>query len=99
MTHLQLVPHPGKSGQGLRARTWRQQLTQGSWGNAAYWLVLGLAQPAFLWNPESRPRDGTTHSRLGLSLIRQYLTDLSTASLTEAYFFHCQINPAYVKSI
>ena len=65
MTHLQLVRHPGKSGQGLRARTWRQQLTQGSWGNAAYWLVLRLAQPAFLWNPESLPRDGTTHSRLG----------------------------------
>jgi hypothetical protein len=37
---LWLVHHPGASGQELKTRTWRQEVMQNSWRNAAYWLAL-----------------------------------------------------------
>lgn len=63
-----LVHHPGKSGQEIKAGTWRQDLKQEPWT----WL----AQYAFIHNPGSW--GGTTHSPTSIIIQQNDLTDLPT---------------------
>lgn len=46
----------------LKAETWGQELKQGPWRAAAFWLVFYGPQPAFLQNP-SPPSQGWCHSQ------------------------------------
>ena len=44
------------------AETWRQELMQGPWRRAAYWLVpYGLLSLLSYRTQDCQPRDGTTH--------------------------------------
>ena len=48
-----------------RAGTWRQELTQRPWRDAAYWLVSpGLLSLLSYRTQDYQPRDGPTHNRL-----------------------------------
>jgi hypothetical protein len=49
-----------------RVGTWRQELMQRSWRDAAYWLASpGLLSLLSYRTQDFQPRDGTTHNRLG----------------------------------
>jgi hypothetical protein len=49
-----------------RAGTWRQELMQRPWRDAAYWLASsGLLRLISYRTQDYQPRDGTTHNGLG----------------------------------
>lgn len=58
---LALAHHEGKSGQGIKAETWRQELTQGPWRDVLTDLLSLLPYTAL-----NQPlRGSTTHRRPG----------------------------------
>ena len=83
-----------------RAGTWKQELMQRPWRDAAYWLASpGLLSLLSYRTQHYQPRDGTTHN--GPSLLGHQLRACPTAgshggtSPTEAIF--SVITPACVK--
>jgi hypothetical protein len=54
-----------------RAETWRQELMQRPWRDAAYWIAsAGLLSLLSYITQHYQPRDDTTHNELGpLSLV------------------------------
>ena len=54
-----------KSGQELRAGTWKQELMQRPWRGAAYWLVPhGMINLCSYRTQDHQPRDGPSHNGL-----------------------------------
>ena len=63
------VHHQRKSGQKVRAGTWRQELMQRPWGVAAYWLAPhGLLSLLSYKTQDQQAMNGTTHNGLGSPL-------------------------------
>ena len=63
------VHHKGKSGQEVKAGTWRWALKQKPWKNAVYCVAFQLlALIAFLHNSGPLPGDGTAHDGLSSSI-------------------------------
>jgi hypothetical protein len=53
-----------------RAGTWRQELMQRPWRDAAYWLASpGLLSLLSYRTQDHQPRDGTTHHGLGPPIL------------------------------
>jgi hypothetical protein len=58
-----VVHHQRKSGQELRAGTWRQELMQRPWRDVTYWIASpGLLSFLSYRTQNYQPGDGTTHN-------------------------------------
>jgi hypothetical protein len=63
---LLFIPKGSQDRSSQRAGTWRQELMQRPWRDAAYWLVSsGLLSLLSYRIQDYQPRDGPTHNGLG----------------------------------
>lgn len=85
---LQVAVHyQGRPRQELEVGTWKQEVKQSAWRNAAFWLasVFRRSYPSYTAQTDL-PRDGTTHSSLGFPTSKSAIKtiDTSTGRLLEA---------------